>query len=569
MKTKITLLFAMLIAWMSFSAGAAVGDVITDGTFYFKIVAEGDVNEVEFAPKPSGTYTVSNRLIFTNSYNAPITIDGVTYNIVGIGEGAFKDAQFPTQSFTNLPTTLRYIRDYAFQGVKTGVNNDMGSNIRFYAENMESVSPLAFVGNKILGGILVGNATATYSQVANTASRIQYNSGNSYAVCKDGNIMFAVANTMVLSNGNGGWINANKLTLNSQFTIVGPHAMEDNTAYTQLDLGSVEEIQENAFKNSVVEQLTLPATLTTVDPTAFEGASSIFSIKCYAPTPPAGCVFDDTVYATIRGNGRITVPEEALALYKADPDWGKFWPVTYTVTVADGIENGTIEADKAEAVEGETVTLTITPDEGYQLKSINVTPETLELEVLVDENYQFIMPADNVTITAEFELLPPVVENSVTFEAVLDHANVEVIVDGEPIESGAAVAEGAEVTIVVTPEEDYVVNDVTVQLVETADDSDEMPGQSSVNVEGEGNTYTFEMPAAPVIINVRVTHKQVDVPGDLNGDGKVDVSDVNICINIILETIQDEAVKALADVTGDGNVDVSDVNALINTILAN
>ena len=234
---------------------------------------------------------------------------------------------------------------------------------------------------------------------------------------------------------------------------------------------------------------------------------------------------------------------------------------------ADGIENGTIEADKAEAVEGETVTLTITPDEGYQLKSINVTPETLELEMLVDENYQFIMPADNVTITAEFELLPPVVENSVTFEAVLDHANVEVIVDGEPIESGAAVAEGAEVTIVVTPEEDYVVNDVTVQLVETADDSDEMPGQSSVNVEGEGNTYTFEMPAAPVIINVRVTHKQVDVPGDLNGDGKVDVSDVNICINIILETVQDEAVKALADVTGDGNVDVSDVNLVVNIIL--
>lgn len=59
------------------------------------------------------------------------------------------------------------------------------------------------------------------------------------------------------------------------------------------------------------------------------------------------------------------------------------------------------------------------------------------------------------------------------------------------------------------------------------------------------------------------------VPGDLNDDGKVDVSDVNIAINIILGQSTDEAVKALADLNGDNKVDVSDVNALINIILKN
>ncbi len=54
------------------------------------------------------------------------------------------------------------------------------------------------------------------------------------------------------------------------------------------------------------------------------------------------------------------------------------------------------------------------------------------------------------------------------------------------------------------------------------------------------------------------------IPGDLNGDGNVDISDVNAVINMMLgKTTQTEA----GDVTGDGNVDISDVNAVINIML--
>lgn len=55
------------------------------------------------------------------------------------------------------------------------------------------------------------------------------------------------------------------------------------------------------------------------------------------------------------------------------------------------------------------------------------------------------------------------------------------------------------------------------------------------------------------------------VTGDVNGDGKVDVEDVNCIINVILKLNSDN--QALADVDGDGKVDVSDVNAVINIIL--
>ncbi|MBO4870423.1 MAG: choice-of-anchor J domain-containing protein [Muribaculaceae bacterium] len=62
--------------------------------------------------------------------------------------------------------------------------------------------------------------------------------------------------------------------------------------------------------------------------------------------------------------------------------------------------------------------------------------------------------------------------------------------------------------------------------------------------------------------------EQDHVVGDLNGDGVVDIADVNICINIILETNNDPNVKALADLSGDGTVDVTDVNMMINIILS-
>ncbi|MBQ9217151.1 MAG: hypothetical protein IJ160_03100 [Muribaculaceae bacterium] len=52
--------------------------------------------------------------------------------------------------------------------------------------------------------------------------------------------------------------------------------------------------------------------------------------------------------------------------------------------------------------------------------------------------------------------------------------------------------------------------------------------------------------------------------GDVTGDGKVDIADVNGIINIMLGKAQ---TTATADITGDGKVDIADVNAAINIML--
>lgn len=55
------------------------------------------------------------------------------------------------------------------------------------------------------------------------------------------------------------------------------------------------------------------------------------------------------------------------------------------------------------------------------------------------------------------------------------------------------------------------------------------------------------------------------VPGDLNGDGVVDIDDVNIMVNVILEQVSET--EGNADIDGNGTTDVEDLNKLINLIL--
>ena len=59
-------------------------------------------------------------------------------------------------------------------------------------------------------------------------------------------------------------------------------------------------------------------------------------------------------------------------------------------------------------------------------------------------------------------------------------------------------------------------------------------------------------------------YKQHGVTGDINGDGKVDIADVNAVINAMLGK---GGLTPAADVTGDGKVDIADVNAVINLML--
>lgn len=64
-----------------------------------------------------------------------------------------------------------------------------------------------------------------------------------------------------------------------------------------------------------------------------------------------------------------------------------------------------------------------------------------------------------------------------------------------------------------------------------------------------------------------ITETPTHLPGDLNGDGTVDIRDIQLCINVILGMGADPTIISRADLNLDSMVDVRDLQILTNLIL--
>ncbi len=110
-------------------------------------------------------------------------------------------------------------------------------------------------------------------------------------------------------------------------------------------------------------------------------------------------------------------PDEVIATYAGAPaqlHWIGLEAVTYDITIAE-TANGTVEADKAKAADGEIVTVTIEPAEGYMVDQaywsfIDETGTEVQSEFQEPEDGGnsaiFTMPAAPVTITVIFKEAP-------------------------------------------------------------------------------------------------------------------------------------------------------------------
>lgn len=80
-------------------------------------------------------------------------------------------------------------------------------------------------------------------------------------------------------------------------------------------------------------------------------------------------------------------------------------PTSYGITVST-TENGTVKSSNSSAAKDATVTITVTPNEGYVLDTLTVTDKdnnTVALTKVSDTQYTFKMPASAVTVKATFK----------------------------------------------------------------------------------------------------------------------------------------------------------------------
>lgn len=130
----------------------------------------------------------------------------------------------------------------------------------------------------------------------------------------------------------------------------------------------------------------------------------------------------NTSVATVN-NGEVTAVSAGTATITATTEDGGFTadctvtvsrystggPTTYAVTAPD-VENGTVRVSPSRASRGTTVTLTVAPDEGYELESLTVLDSRDNEIALTDKGdgkYTFTMPSGKVTVEASFAEIAP------------------------------------------------------------------------------------------------------------------------------------------------------------------
>ena len=117
-------------------------------------------------------------------------------------------------------------------------------------------------------------------------------------------------------------------------------------------------------------------------------------------------------------------------------------------------------------------------------------------------------------------------------------------------------------------------NDVTIGAVSNGDflvTNEQLNTPLSITAD---NGQAYKIPAGHFTLTADLEQMQLTIggslskPGDLNGDGSVDIEDVNAIIHLILDKVSPDSLKGNPDLDGSGSTDIGDVNALINIILA-
>ena len=173
----------------------------------------------------------------------------------------------------------------------------------------------------------------------------------------------------------------------------------------------------------------------------------------------------------------------------------------HTITVDNTIQHGTVETDELSGSQGDEITITVTPDAGYELTALdyNGTSITPTAGNAVS-NYTFTMPDADVTIHATFSLI--------SYTISIDNSSSGGSITTTP--SGSATM-GQEVTVNVTPSSGKKVSTVSYTVEGSS---------TAVDITPTNGAYKFEMPAANVTVTATfIDDNKLYILGMVNGNG--------------------------------------------------
>ncbi len=227
-----------------------------------------------------------------------------------------------------------------------------------------------------------------------TVENVTIQNGNGYGIVVNG----ATATINDLTTKNNGWgginvdsksaaakLTINNATINEANSVKIENSPNGGTPYTD----PVTEIKGGSF-----QYVTVGESIPDEDNLELTISGGKFATGEYDGALDIGEYLDEGLI--LDSNGEV-MPEPSAPAPVPTPE-------KFDVAVAD-VQNGAVELSAKTAKEGQKVTVTVTPDLGWELAQLTVADEdgdALEVTENADGTYSFTMPAGDVTVHASF-----------------------------------------------------------------------------------------------------------------------------------------------------------------------
>ncbi len=282
--------------------------------------------------------------------------------------------------------------------------NTSDSNSPYYINTASGsrVSSINFTESGILSNVPTGSMYITYG-LDDTSNYLKYSSGASISHEKGsstGTPYAIIANSTNDKTKNTYFV-FNNITSASKVRILGGVGSNNYAEYSGVLSGSTTGSVAQVMPTTTTNTYTFGDY--TFTPTISSSKSYIryFEFEINKGTT----TFEFTPSYMTESNGG-TGRKFSLYAIEIYSETGSSTPAEpYAVNVSNNISNGTVTANPTSAAEGDTVNLTATPSDGYQLETLTVTKSsggTVSTTPGADNTYTFTMPSEAVTVSATF-----------------------------------------------------------------------------------------------------------------------------------------------------------------------
>lgn len=222
---------------------------------------------------------------------------------------------------------------------------------------------------------------------------------------------------------------------------------------------------------------------------------------------------------------------------------------SYNLNITSGA-NGTVTASKSTGInQGENITLTVKPEDGYQLEKLTVAGDDVTNKV-ADGKYSFTMPASDVAVSATFRKKPT--QYSV---------QIATLYDGNKITPNKKWANAGDIiTLTIEPAAGYELT--------TLKYTDEAGEEHNIDMQAK----SFVMPASNVFVQATFTKKaepktKHKIYTNPNGKGRIKVDKTEAVegekVTFTLIPEEGNTITGLSVRSGNGQVNIVDGNSFI------